>query len=60
MAKEIISPETRDSMGNPAGYSHKRIYVPDGGGKPFPNFTTVDKNRLKYNISEDRKKQKSK
>jgi hypothetical protein len=32
------SPEIRDSMGNPEGYSHKKTFVPDGGGKPFPSF----------------------
>ena len=30
--KEQLSPEAKDSMGNPAGQSHKRIHVPDGSG----------------------------
>ena len=30
------SPLTRDSMGNPDGYSHKQSYVPDGKGKAWP------------------------
>ena len=64
MAKEImkeqLSPEAKDSMRNPAGQSHKRIHVPDGGGKPFPSFTAIDKIRLKNNVTEQRKKQKSK
>ena len=42
MAKEIVkeklSPDAKDSMGNPAGHSHKQIHVRDGGGKPFPSF----------------------
>ena len=62
MAKEIIkeqlSPEAKDSMGNPAGHSHKRIHVRDGGGKPFPSFTTEGKNRLKNNVTERRKEKK--
>ena len=32
------SSEIRDSMGNPEGYSHKKTFVSDGGGKPFPSF----------------------
>lgn len=56
IAKEQLSPEAKDSMGNPAGQSHKRIHVPDGGGKPFPSFTPAIKNRLKNNVSERRKK----
>ena len=28
----------KDSMGNPVGYSHKPVLVPDGKGKPFPKF----------------------
>ena len=60
MAKEIIkeelSSDTKDSMGNPVGYSHKRPHVPDGRGEPFPSFKE-DRNRLKDNISERRKKQ---
>ena len=60
MAKEIIkeqlSDETKDSMGNPVGYSHKRPHVPDGRGEPFPSFKK-DVNRLKNNISERRKKE---
>ena len=59
MAKEIIkgelSPDAKDSMGNPMGHSHKRSHVPDGRGKPFPSFK-ADENRLKDNISERRKK----
>ena len=58
--KEQLSPEAKDSMGNPAGHSHKRIHVRDGGGKPFPNFTAIGKNRLKDNVIERRKKQESK
>jgi len=50
MAKEITkeqpSDETKDSMGNPVGYSHKRPHVPDGRGEPFPSFKK-DVNRLK-------------
>ena len=64
MAKEIIkeqlSPKTKDSMGNPAGQSHKRIHVRDGGGKPFPSFTAKNENRLKNNVTERRKKKKLK
>ena len=56
--KEQLSPEAKDSMGNPAGQSHKRIHVPDGSGKPFPSFTPTTKNRLKNNVSERRKKEK--
>jgi hypothetical protein len=60
MAKEITkeqpSDETKDSMGNPLGYSHKRSHVPDGSGEPFPSFKK-DMNRLKNNISERRKKE---
>lgn len=60
MAKEITkeqpSEEAIDSMGNPVGYSHKRPHVPDGRGEPFPSFKE-DKNRLKDNISERRKKE---
>ena len=63
MAKEIIkeelSSDTKDSMGNPVGYSHKRSHVPDGRGKPFPSFK-ADENRLKDNISERRKKENKK
>ena len=64
MAKEIIkeqlSPEAKDSMGNPAGHSHKRIHVRDGGGKPFPSFTTTGENKLKNNVTEWRKKEAKK
>ena len=60
IVKEQLSPEAKDSMGNPAGESHKRIHVRDGGGKPFPSFTAADKNKLKNNVTEWRKKQKSK
>ena len=64
MAKEIvkeqISPDAKDSMGNPAGQSHKRIHVRDGGGKPFPSFTVEGKNRLKNNVTEQRKKEAKK
>ena len=63
MAKEIVkeqlSPEAKDSMGNPVGHSHKKIYVQDGGGKPFPSFTAMGENRLKNNVTEWRKKRKS-
>ena len=63
MAKEITKEElslnTKDSMGNPVGYSHKRSHVPDGRGKPFPSFK-VGENRLKDNISERRKKENKK
>ena len=55
IAKEQLSPNTKDSMGNPVGHSHKRPHVPDGKGKPFPSFKT-ESNRLKDNISERRKK----
>ena len=55
IAKEQLSPNTKDSMGNPVGHSHKRPHVPDGKGKPFPSFKTGS-NRLKDNISERRKK----
>ena len=64
MAKEItkeqLSPDTKDSMGNPAGQSHKPIHVRDGGGKPFPSFTTTDENKLKNNVTEWRKKEAKK
>ena len=60
IVKEQLSPEAKDSMGNPAGQSHKPIHVRDGGGKPFPSFTAKDINRLKTNVIEWRKKQKSK
>ena len=64
MAKEIVkeqlSPEAKDSMGNPAGQSHKPIHVRDGGSKPFPSFTTTDKNKLKNNVTEWRKKEAKK
>ena len=43
-------------MGNPVGQSHKPIHVRDGGGKPFPSFTTERKNKLKNNVTEWRKK----
>ncbi|MBT6602112.1 MAG: hypothetical protein HOB32_10750 [Nitrospina sp.] len=60
MAKEILkeelSPDAKDSMGNPVGYSHKRSHVPDGRDKPFPAFNEGE-NRLKDNISERRKKE---
>ena len=36
--KEDLSSDTKDSMGNPVGYSHKRSHVPDGRSKPFPSF----------------------
>ena len=54
--KEELSPDAKDSMGNPIGYSHKRSHVPDGRDKPFPVFNE-DENRLKDNISERRKKE---
>ena len=56
ITKEQPSEETKDSMGNPVGYSHKRPHVPDGKGEPFPSFKDV-KNRLKDNITERRKKE---
>ena len=56
ITKEQPSEETKDSMGNPVGYSHKRFHVPDGKGEPFPSFKD-DKNRLKNNITERRKKE---
>jgi len=60
IVKEQISPDAKDSMGNPAGQSHKSIHVRDGGGKPFPSFTPIGENRFKNNVTEWRKKQKSK
>ena len=64
MAKEIVkeqlSPEAKDSMGNPVGHSHKQSHVRDGGGKPFPSFTTTDENKLKNNVTEWRKKEAKK
>ena len=64
MAREIIkeqlSPEAKDSMGSPAVQSHKPIHVRDGGGKPFPSFTTEGKNKLKNNAIERRKKDEKK
>ena len=60
IVKEKLSPEAKDSMGNPAGQSHKRIHVRDGGGKPFPSFTIEGKNRLKNNVIEQRKKEEKK
>ena len=64
MAKEIIkeqlSSEAKDSMGNPAGQSHKSIHVRDGGGKPFPSFTPIGENKLKNNVTEWRKKEAKK
>lgn len=58
--KEQLSPEARDSMGNPVGHSHKKPHVRDGRGKPFPNFTTASENRLKNNVTERRKKNHNK
>ena len=55
--KEQLSPEAKDSMRNPAGQSHKTIHVRDGGGKPFPSFKAMDKNKLKENVTERRKKE---
>ena len=60
IVKEQLSPEAKDSMRNPAGQSHKRIHVRDGGGKPFPSFTGKSGNRLKNNVTERRKKQEPK
>ena len=64
MAKEItkeqLSPEAKDSMGNPAGQSHKPIHVRDGGNKPFPSFMTEGKNKFKSNVTERRKEEKKK
>ena len=64
MAKEItkeqLSPDTKDSMGNPAGQSHKPIHVRDGGSKPFPSFTTMGKNKFKNNVTERRKEEEKK
>ena len=60
IVKEQLSPEAKDSMGNPAGQSHKPIHVRDGGGKPFPSFTTEGKNKLKNNVTEWRKKDEKK
>ena len=64
MAKEIVkeqlSPAAKDSMGNPAGQSHKTIHVRDGEGKPFPGFTTEGKNKFKSNVTEWRKKEEKK
>ena len=45
IVKEQLSPETKDSIGNSAGQSHKPIHVRDGGNKPFPSFTTEGKNK---------------
>jgi hypothetical protein len=56
ITKEQPSEKAKDSMGNPVGYSHKRPHVPDGKGEPFPSFKD-DKNRLKDNITERRKKE---
>ena len=60
ITKEQLSPKAKDSMGNPAGQSHKPIHVRDGGGKPFPSFTTEGKNKLKNNAIERRKKDEKK
>ena len=64
MAKEItkeqLSPDAKDSMGNPAGLSHKPIHVRDGGSKPIPSFTTKGKNKLKNNVTERRKEEEKK
>jgi len=34
IVKEQLSSDAKDSMGNPAGHSHKPIHVRDGGSKP--------------------------
>ena len=60
ITKEQLSPKAKASMGNPAGQSHKPIHVRDGGGKLFPSFTTEDKNKLKHNVTEWRKKEEEK
>ena len=57
IAKELLSPEVKDSMRNPMGHSHKKIHVRDGGGTPFPSFTATDVNRLKDNVTERRKEE---
>ena len=57
IVKEQLSPETKDSMGNLAGQSHKSIHVRGGGSKPFPSFTTEGKNKLKNNVTERRKEE---
>ena len=59
IVKEQLSPETKDSMGNPVGQSHKPIQVRGGGSKSFPSFTTEGKNKLKTMLlSEGKKKEK--
>ena len=60
IVKEQLSPEAKDSMGNPVGHSHKRSHVRDGGGKPFPSFTAMGEKRLKNNVTEWRKKEEKK
>ena len=60
IAKELLSPEVKDSMRNPMGHSHKKIHVRDGEGKPFPSFTATDTNRLKDNVTERRKEEAKK
>ena len=60
IVKEQLSPEAKYSMGNPMGHSHKKSHVRDGGGKPFPSFTTTSENKLKNNVTERRKKEEKK
>ena len=60
IAKEKLSPETKDSMRNPVGHSHKKSHVRDGGGKPFPSFTAIGENKLKDNVTQWRKKEEKK
>ena len=56
MAKEImekqISPESKVSMRNPAGHSHKNTHVRHVGVKPFPSFMAMGENRFKNNATE--------
>ena len=60
IVKEQLSPEVKDSMGNPMGHSHKTSHVRDGGSKPFPSFTTTSENKLKNNVTERRKQEAKK
>ena len=46
----------KDSMGNPIGYTHKPVLVPDGNNKPFPAMID-DKNKFIDNLAERRKKE---
>ena len=38
IVKEQLSPEAKDSMGNPAGQNHKPINVRDSGGQTISQF----------------------